>query len=224
MRAFVVAIAGILSFDLALAEEPPTQLKQAPGLDKVEMHCNACHSLDYIVMNSPFLDAAGWSAEVAKMINAFGAPIDQADAEVIAKYLTENYSADRQGSGPPAAEERRSSGAPSRIEKRESAGRTQRAARKVVSSPASRRRETSKRPVHAKRVATYVPRLQPKRGLVHWPESHLARPRPELAAGARGSPYECFQDEGYGRRTPCGAGASGGGGGGGGGDSGGGSM
>jgi DMSO/TMAO reductase YedYZ molybdopterin-dependent catalytic subunit len=26
----------------------------------------ACHSLDYIVMNSPFLDAAHWDAEVAK--------------------------------------------------------------------------------------------------------------------------------------------------------------
>src|SRR5580700_11589901 len=48
-------------------------------------------SLDYVVMNSPFLSAAGWDAEVAKMINAFGAPIDQSDAKVIADYLKKNY-------------------------------------------------------------------------------------------------------------------------------------
>ena len=62
-----------------------------PGLDKVEANCGACHSLDYIQMNSPFLDAAGWNAEVAKMIKAFGAPVDDADAKAIVDYLTKNY-------------------------------------------------------------------------------------------------------------------------------------
>jgi uncharacterized protein (DUF697 family) len=42
-------------------------------------------------MNSPFLDAAGWNAEVTKMIKAFGAPIDDADAKEIVDYLTKNY-------------------------------------------------------------------------------------------------------------------------------------
>jgi len=42
-------------------------------------------------MNGGFLDTAGWNAEVAKMINAFGAQIDQADAKVIAEYLGTNY-------------------------------------------------------------------------------------------------------------------------------------
>ena len=42
-------------------------------------------------MNSPFLTAAQWDAEVAKMIGAFGAPIDQADAKIIADYLKKNY-------------------------------------------------------------------------------------------------------------------------------------
>ena len=64
---------------------------RAPGLDKVEGNCAGCHSLDYVPMNSPFLNAAGWDAEVAKMINAFGAPIDQADAKIIADYLKSNY-------------------------------------------------------------------------------------------------------------------------------------
>jgi hypothetical protein len=42
-------------------------------------------------MNSPFLNAAGWDAEVAKMINAFGAPISAADAKIIGDYLKANY-------------------------------------------------------------------------------------------------------------------------------------
>jgi sulfite dehydrogenase (cytochrome) subunit B len=42
-------------------------------------------------MNSPFLNAQGWDAEVTKMINVMGAPIDQADARTIKDYLTKNY-------------------------------------------------------------------------------------------------------------------------------------
>ena len=72
------------------AEEPAVHLKQAPGVDVVEAHCAACHSLDYVLINSPFLDAAHWDAEVAKMIKAFGAPIDPADAKTIGDYLKQN--------------------------------------------------------------------------------------------------------------------------------------
>jgi sulfite dehydrogenase (cytochrome) subunit B len=75
----------------ASADEPAVHLKQAPGVAVVEGHCAACHSLDYIVMNSPFLDAAHWDAEIAKMIKAFGAPIDPADSKTIGDYLKENY-------------------------------------------------------------------------------------------------------------------------------------
>ena len=75
----------------AAADEKAVQLKQAPGLDKVESGCSGCHSLDYVPMNSPFLAPAAWDAEVAKMINAFGAPIDPADAKTIADYLKSNY-------------------------------------------------------------------------------------------------------------------------------------
>jgi hypothetical protein len=75
----------------AIGAEKPIRLKQALGLDKVEADCTACHSLDYVQMNSNFLNAAGWNAEVAKMINAFGAPISSTDAKIIAEYLTANY-------------------------------------------------------------------------------------------------------------------------------------
>ena len=94
MRSITMAIAAaITTFALsaAAAQEQAVQLKPGLGLDKVEGNCSGCHSLDYVPMNSPFLNAAGWDAEVAKMINAFGAPIDQADAKTIADYLKSNY-------------------------------------------------------------------------------------------------------------------------------------
>jgi hypothetical protein len=74
----------------AVAQEEKVVLKDAPGRDKA-MQCIACHSLDYIQMNSRFLDKAGWTASVNKMINAFGAPIPKEDVDAIATYLAENY-------------------------------------------------------------------------------------------------------------------------------------
>jgi hypothetical protein len=90
IAAFSAAFCGAVAA-VALAGEEPVQLKRAPGVDKVETNCAVCHSLDYIEMNSPFLNAAGWDAEVTKMINAFGAPINAADAKIIGDYLKANY-------------------------------------------------------------------------------------------------------------------------------------
>ena len=92
MRVVVVAmIAAFAGATATGAEERPVALKPGPGLEQVEGHCGACHSLDYIQMNSPFLDAAGWNAEVTKMMKAFGAPVDDADAKAIVDYLAKNY-------------------------------------------------------------------------------------------------------------------------------------
>jgi len=91
MRIIVAVLLAALMAGPAAAEEKAIDLKKAPGVDKVEGHCAACHSLDYIEMNSPFLTPAGWDAEVTKMIKVFGAPIDDADAKVIGDYLKANY-------------------------------------------------------------------------------------------------------------------------------------
>ncbi len=92
MRTIAAALlAALIAVASAAAEEKPIDLKVAPGVDKVEGHCAACHSLDYIEMNSPFLSPASWDAEVTKMIKVFGAPIDDTDAKVIADYLKANY-------------------------------------------------------------------------------------------------------------------------------------
>jgi mono/diheme cytochrome c family protein len=91
MRTFAFVVAAALIAAPAMADEQVIKLKQGAGLDKVEGNCQACHSLAYIPMNSPFLNAAGWDAEVTKMIKAMGAPIDDGDAKAIADYLKANY-------------------------------------------------------------------------------------------------------------------------------------
>jgi len=91
MRIVAVALLALAFAAPAAADEKPVQLKQAAGLDKVETNCGGCHSLDYVLMNSPFPTAAVWDAEVTKMIKAFGAPIDASDAKIIADYLKANY-------------------------------------------------------------------------------------------------------------------------------------
>ena len=91
MQKVIVALIAVLLASPALADEQVIKLKQAPGVDKVESNCAACHTLAYIPMNSPFLNAAGWDGEVTKMIKAYGAPIDDADAKAIAEYLKANY-------------------------------------------------------------------------------------------------------------------------------------
>ena len=91
MRIFTIATFAALLAAPAAADEKPVDLKKAPGLEKVEGNCGACRSLDYIQMNSPFLGPAVWDAEIAKMINIFGAPIAADDVKAIADYLKANY-------------------------------------------------------------------------------------------------------------------------------------
>jgi hypothetical protein len=59
----------------------------------VQLRCSSCHSLDYIVMNSPFLTRAAWEAEVRKMMKVMGAPIPENDVGAIVDYLTQYYGA-----------------------------------------------------------------------------------------------------------------------------------
>ena len=75
----------------AWGDESAIKLKEGPGRDLVEKNCVACHSLDYIPMNSPFLDRKGWEASVTKMIKAMGAPVASEDVPGLVDYLVRNY-------------------------------------------------------------------------------------------------------------------------------------
>jgi sulfite dehydrogenase (cytochrome) subunit B len=91
MRTLAIALLAALIAAPATAQEKPITLKKGAGLDLVEANCGACHSLDYIQMNSPFLNATQWDASITKMIKVFGAPISEADARAIGDYLKANY-------------------------------------------------------------------------------------------------------------------------------------
>lgn len=82
---------ALLSTLPAFAGEGDVRLKDAPGKELVAANCSMCHSLDYIQMNSPFLDSKGWEASVNKMIKAMGAPVAEADVQKIVDYLASQY-------------------------------------------------------------------------------------------------------------------------------------
>ena len=77
----VLAACSALLAAPALADESKIKLKEGPGRDKVEANCVACHSLDYIQMNSVFLDRKVWSQasihETDEVLRrATGGPLD----------------------------------------------------------------------------------------------------------------------------------------------------
>ena len=91
IRSAIVVLAVLLAPALQAAADESVRLKEAPGRQLVEGNCSMCHSLDYIPMNSPFLDRKGWEGSVRKMIGVMGAPISEADARAIVDYLAAQY-------------------------------------------------------------------------------------------------------------------------------------
>ena len=72
-------------------DESATVLANGPGRDQVQAACSMCHSLDYIVMNSPIQDQAGWDKTVKKMVSVFGAPLTPEESAAIIAYLARHY-------------------------------------------------------------------------------------------------------------------------------------
>jgi mono/diheme cytochrome c family protein len=90
MRMLFLLVGCAMSFG-AVADESAIKLKDGPGRDVVAGNCVMCHSLDYIPLNSVFLDRKGWDATVHKMINVMKAPIREQDVPAIVDYLAKNY-------------------------------------------------------------------------------------------------------------------------------------
>lgn len=87
--ALVLAAAPVVAF----ADDAPAPLRPGAGQETVERICSGCHTPNYIRMNAPFLSEAQWKAEVAKMRQVFGAPIEDEEAAEILAYLTAEYGA-----------------------------------------------------------------------------------------------------------------------------------
>lgn len=68
--------------------------RPGPNLDLVQKNCTGCHSADYVAIQprGPKFKEEFWKAEVNKMINVYGAPIEQADVGKIVDYLARTYS------------------------------------------------------------------------------------------------------------------------------------
>ena len=90
-KTFGFLIVLIATTGAARAGEDAIKLPDGHGKEAVQNNCFGCHSLDYPMMNSPFLDQKGWEAEVTKMMKAYGAPVNEADIPQIVTYLTQNY-------------------------------------------------------------------------------------------------------------------------------------
>ncbi len=75
----------------ARAGEVPVKLARGEHAARVESYCSICHSLDYIVMNSPFLSRTAWEGEVRKMMKIMGAPVPETEVASIVDYLAQNY-------------------------------------------------------------------------------------------------------------------------------------
>jgi mono/diheme cytochrome c family protein len=89
MRLTVILLLGTCG--AAFAAEDSIELKAGPGRALVEANCVSCHSLDYIQMNSPFLDRKAWESSVNKMVKVMGAPVKEDDARAIVDYLSASY-------------------------------------------------------------------------------------------------------------------------------------
>ena len=95
-----IAVAVLLAAARAMAAprvyalpEETAALLPGPNMDIVASNCGACHSSDYIsTQPRPLANPrAFWTAEVAKMRQAYGAPLDAADVPKIVDYLVETY-------------------------------------------------------------------------------------------------------------------------------------
>ncbi len=91
MRAILSMAVLALACTPATADEASVRLQDGPGREAVEAHCAMCHSLDYIEMNSPFLDETGWQGSVNKMVTIMGAPIPPESVAPIVAYLNKHY-------------------------------------------------------------------------------------------------------------------------------------
>ena len=99
-RTSLFALAMTLTASTAIAADPLTGFKsvnvdlpfgdrmfEGPGADVVNNNCLACHSAG-MVMTQPPLSRQTWEAEVAKMRNAYKAPISNEDVNPIVDYLS----------------------------------------------------------------------------------------------------------------------------------------
>lgn len=62
-----------------------------PGAAIAAQKCSICHSADYVNYQPPGMSQAQWTAEMAKMQHAYGAPISDEEVKQLGAYLAVAY-------------------------------------------------------------------------------------------------------------------------------------
>jgi len=91
VRGAILVLGVVLPVLATAADETSLRLADGAGLERVQSYCSMCHSLDYILMNSPFQDKAAWEKTVNKMVKIMGAPLPPDDIPVVVGYLDSHY-------------------------------------------------------------------------------------------------------------------------------------
>ena len=94
--ALALGAAAVAALAKPVTYAPPEEtatFRRAPGVELAEANCLGCHSADYVEMQprGPGFGRDFWRAEVAKMVNAYHAPIEAADVDALADYLASAY-------------------------------------------------------------------------------------------------------------------------------------
>ncbi len=82
------AAAGLLLATAAVAQRGPAALPAGPGHDQVQAACSSCHEIG--IVTSKRYSAAKWDELVQQMVSR-GAPVSDADYDVVVAYLTKHY-------------------------------------------------------------------------------------------------------------------------------------
>lgn len=67
------------------------RVSDLPGYQLAQQKCGICHSADYVSYQPPDMTQAQWTAEMTKMREAYGAPLDDDDVKVLGAYLAAAY-------------------------------------------------------------------------------------------------------------------------------------
>ncbi|MBM4213565.1 MAG: hypothetical protein FJ179_07590 [Gammaproteobacteria bacterium] len=92
LRSLLIVLA-LSSIAPRAAAEP--EAAAGEGCELFVARCSVCHSIDYIEIHARFGTRTLWEASVAKMRNAFKAPISDDEARQLVDYLQRNYGPSR---------------------------------------------------------------------------------------------------------------------------------
>ena len=89
-RVGVLLWATLAAAVLPVARAEP-EAAAGEGREIFVARCTSCHSVDYVEMHARLGTRALWEAEIAKMRNAFKAPMSDEEARQILDYLARQY-------------------------------------------------------------------------------------------------------------------------------------